>query len=83
MHISKLLITSVAAAATAGALTMAYAQSTAPAESPMAPAAQAQPATPAAPDTTMQTPSAAPASPAMPAETTQFQGERPAQADRN
>lgn len=86
MHISKILTTTVAAAAMAGALTMAYAQSTAPVEappSPAAPAVQNQPATPAAPDATMQTPSAAPSTTPMPAETTQFQGERPAQADRN
>lgn len=83
MQVSKILTTTVAAAAMAGALTMAYAQSTTPAESPSAPAMQNQGATPAMPDATMQTPSAAPATSPMPAETTQFQGERPAQADRN
>jgi hypothetical protein len=86
MQISKVLITTAAAAAMAGVLTVAYAQSTAPAESPAAPAMQSQPmtpATPAAADTTTQTPSASPSTPAAPAETTQFQGERPAQADRN
>lgn len=83
MHISKILTTTVAAAAMAGALTMAYAQSTTPAETPAAPAMQNQPATPAMPGTSTQTPSAAPATSPMPAETTQFQGERPAQADRN
>jgi hypothetical protein len=83
MHISKILTTTVAAAAMAGALTMAYAQSTTPTETPAAPAMQNQPAMPVTPDTSTQTPSAAPATSPMPAETTQFQGERPAQADRN
>ncbi len=84
MHIFKLLTTTVAAAAMAGALTMAYAQSTTPAEAPAAPAMQNQPAAPAMPDSTIQAPSAAPATSPMPAaETTQMQTERPAQADRN
>lgn len=95
MQVSKLLTTTVAAVAMAGALTMAYAQSTTPAEAPMAPATQSQGTSPATPDATTQTPSAAsgsssgtssgstPMASPSGSESTQYSGERPAQADRN
>lgn len=77
MKASKTLASAFAAAAVVGAIGMAYAQT---------PDTTTQPASPT--DTTMQnqvtTPdSAAPAAAPSTTDTTGFQAERPAQADRN
>jgi hypothetical protein len=83
MKVSKALTSIVAASAVAGAISLAYAQTTTPEPPPAAPAAPATQAAPASPaDQTMQNQSATP--PAAASDTTAAQPpEMPAQADRN
>jgi hypothetical protein len=78
MRVSKALTSIVAASAVAGAISLAYAQTTTPEPPPAVPAAPATQAAPAAPADQSATP------PAAASDTTAAQPpEMPAQADRN